>query len=79
MKISTENLISISDANKNFSKVVKRVDASGEIIILKNNKPKYIVSSFSEDDLVFTDKDKVELVARRILQKHKHAFEVLAK
>ena len=79
MKISTENLISISDANKNFSKVVKLVDASGEVIILKNNKPKYIVSSFSEDDVVFTDKDKVELVARRILQKHKHAFEVLAK
>ena len=77
MKIKTENLMSISEANQNFSKVVKKVDAQGEIVILKNNKPEYVVSKFNEQR--FTENDLVELVARRILSEHKHAFEVLAK
>ena len=77
MKVKIENLISISEANQNFSKVVKKVDANGEIVILKNNKPEYVVTKFNE--LRFTENDLVELVARRILSEHKHAFEVLAK
>lgn len=77
MKVKIENLMSISEANQNFSKVVKKVDANGEIVILKNNKPEYVVTKFNE--LRFTENDLVELVARRILSEHKHAFEVLAK
>lgn len=75
MKIKSENLISITEANQNFSKVVKMVEKQGEMIILRNNKPAFIVSKFSED--CFSDDDKLELVARRILSEHKHAFEVL--
>ena len=77
MNINTENLISISEANQNFSKVVKKVEANGDIIILKNNKPEYIVSKFN--DFVMSENDYVELVARRILSEHKHVFEELAK
>ena len=77
MNINTENLISISEANQNFSIVVKKVEANGDIIILKNNKPKYIVSKFN--DFVMSENDYVELVARRILSEHKHVFEELAK
>lgn len=35
MKIDTNTLISISDANQNFSKVTKLVDKYGAAIILK--------------------------------------------
>ena len=79
MIISTNNLMSITDANKNFSNVVKYVEKNGYVIILKNNKPKYIVSKFEKDKTSMGDDDMIELVARRILSEHKKAFEELAK
>ena len=77
MNINIDNMISISEANQNFSNVVKKVELNGNTIILKNNKPTYIVSKF--DNNVMSENDLVELVARRIISKHKRAFEELAK
>mgnify|MGYP003571442240 CR=1 FL=1 len=75
MIIKTKNLVSISEANQNFSKIVKNVDENNSVIILKNNKPKYVLSAFTEQQ--FSESDMLELIARRILSEHKHAFEVL--
>lgn len=44
MRIKTDNLMSITEANQNFSRVVKQVENKGDVVILKNNKPEYIVS-----------------------------------
>lgn len=77
MNINTDNMISMSEANQNFSKVAKKVEEHGDVIILKNNKPAFIVSKF--DDNKMTENDLVELVARRIISEHKRAFEELAK
>lgn len=77
MEIDTKNMFSISEANQNFSKVVKHVDENGNVIILKNNKPKYIVKKFDNDEIVISEEEKMEIIARRILKKYKHAFEVL--
>lgn len=35
MNINTKNLVSITDANQNFSKVARLVDENGSVIILK--------------------------------------------
>lgn len=43
MQINIDNLVSITEANQNFSKVARQVDNKGNVIILKNNKPKYIL------------------------------------
>ena len=40
MNINTKNLVSITDANQNFSKVARLVDENGSVIILKNNVPR---------------------------------------
>ncbi len=40
MTIDTKTLISISEANQNFSKVARLVDEYGSAVILKNNIPK---------------------------------------
>jgi len=78
MKIKTENLISITEANQNFSKVVRFVEQKGTAVILKNNKPKYILSKISGENFIeLTDDEKIEIIAKRILKKHKFAFEVL--
>ena len=50
MTVNTNTLVSMTDANQNFSKVVKVVDESGMAVILKNNKPRYIVVGFDEYD-----------------------------
>ena len=70
-------MVSISEANHNFSKVARMVEENGELVISKNNKPAYVISKY--DQQVLTENDYVELVARRILSEHKHAFEELAK
>lgn len=76
MKADTKNLISITEANQNFSQVVKKVEKDGKVIILKNNKPKYVVSKFEDNDNV-SDNEMVLAVARMILTEHKKAFEEL--
>ena len=45
MNIDTNSLVSITEANQNFSKVARLVDENGVAIILKNNVPRYISPS----------------------------------
>ncbi len=80
MQINTKNLVSISEANQNFSKVARLVDENGAAIILKNNTPRYVLIEFSQFQTEETIGDEeVETIAKRILKKHQAAFEELAK
>lgn len=78
MKTDTRNLVSITEANQNFSKVAKQVDNSGEVVILKNNKPQYVVSKFVEDN-VLDEMQMLTVIAKMILTEHSYAFKELAK
>ena len=44
MNINTNSLVSITEANQNFSKVARLVDENGVAVILKNNVPRYIIT-----------------------------------
>lgn len=80
MKINTNSLVSITDANQNFSKVARLVDENGVAVILKNNVPRYLVMEFSQLGAEATAQDDdVMDVSKRILAKHRKAFEELAK
>ena len=82
MNINLRNLVSISEANQNFSKVARLVDENGAAVILKNNKPRYVLIEYSqlEESEAFDAEDtEVEDVAKSILSKHIKAFEALAK
>lgn len=80
MKIDINNLVSISEANQNFSKVARLVDERGTAVILKNNKPRYVLMEYSqfEEETLALDSD-VEEIAKKVLAKHQKAFEELAK
>lgn len=73
-------MVSITEANQNFSKVARLVDEHGTAVILKNNVPRYLVIDFSK-----ADKDAVALnedvlsISKRLIEKNKEAYEVLAK
>lgn len=66
MKVSTNNLVSITDANQNFSKIARKVDEEGPVVILKNNEPKYFLLEFSsaDQDQEATDEDLLEVSQR---------------
>ena len=80
MQVNINNLVSISEANQNFSKVARMVDENGAAVILKNNVPRYVLidySNFEQDTIA--DDVTVEEAANNILIKHLKAFEELAK
>ena len=80
MKINTNEIISISAANQNFSNVIKIADKRGKAVIFKNNKPKYNLMNIEEIPIIeMTDDEKIDFVAARILKEHKVAFQELAK
>ena len=80
MKVDTSTMVSITEANKNFSKVARMVDEKGAVLILKNNTPRYLVIEFNkaEEDMIASDEDVLSL-SRKFLKKNKEAYEVLAK
>ena len=80
MKIDTSKIVSISEANQNFSRVARIADKQGEIYIFKNNKPKYKLIDIENDATIeMTDDEKIDFVAARIMDTYRHAFEELAK
>jgi antitoxin Phd len=80
MMINTNNLISITEANQNFSRVARMVDENGSAVILKNNVPRYLMIEFSqaESEQAMPDED-VMSISKRILARNREAYEVLAK
>ena len=79
MVINTDNLVSITEANQNFSRVARMVDENGAAVILKNNVPRYVLMEFSqiEDEQQAKDEDILE-ISKRLISKNKQAYEVLA-
>jgi antitoxin Phd len=80
MKVNTESMVSITEANQNFSRVARMVDEQGSVIILKNNTPRYLIIEFTnaESEQTMSNEDVLS-VSRRIMKKNKVAYEVLSK
>jgi len=80
MLLNTKKVVSITDANQNFSKVARMVDEEKSVVIMKNDRPKYIIIEFDEfkKDGINED-EKVEQIADRILIENLEAFKELAK
>ena len=74
MVINTDNLVSITEANQNFSRVARMVDENGAAVILKNNVPRYVLMEFSqvEDEQQAKDEDILE-ISKRLIAKNKQA------
>lgn len=80
MKININSLVSISEANQNFSKVARLGDENGAAVILKNNVPHYVLIEYSQlqKEEILGD-EEVDEVAKRVLSKHMKVFEELTK
>lgn len=80
MTINTNTMVSITEANQNFSKVARLVDEHGTAVILKNNVPRYLVIDFSkaDNDAIAPDEDVLN-ISKRLIEKNRESYEVLAK
>ena len=82
MMVDTNYLVPMTEANQNFSRVVRTVDESGLVLILKNNKPRYVVVDFDEYDTIATAiqmrKAKIDDTAEKLIDENMEALNELA-
>lgn len=80
MQMDTNAILSVYDANQDFSRVAKIAEENGRAVIFKNNRPRYMVIDLERSPVLdLTDDEKIDIVAARILKRFKPAFEELAK
>lgn len=80
MQIDTNTIISVTEANQNFSRVTRIAEKRGQAVIFKNNRPKNMLIDLENSSILdMTDDEKIDVVAARILKRFKPAFEELAK
>jgi antitoxin Phd len=80
MNINTKTLVSITEANQNFSKVARLVDENGIAVVMKNNVPRYVIIEFSqiEQEEIAAQEDVMTL-SNRFINKNREAYKALAK
>lgn len=80
MMIETNTIVSVTEANQNFSRVARIAEKNGQAVIFKNNKPKYLLVDVESNPLLdMTDDEKIDVVAARIMKRYRSAFLELAK
>lgn len=80
MNIDTRSIVSITEANQNFSRIARLVDSLGSAVIMKNNVPRYIVFKFGraakEEDI---SDELVDAISEKLMEKNRKLYEALAK
>ena len=80
MMINSNTLVSITEANQNFSKVARLVDEQGSAVILKNNVPRYLIVEFSQAEQMQAAEDEdIMQISARLIQQNRAAYVELAK
>lgn len=78
--INSNTMVSITDANQNFSKVARLVDECGSAVILKNNVPRYLIIEFSQAEQMQAAADEdIMQISTRLIQQNQSAYQELAK
>ena len=80
MNIDSNTMISISEANQNFSKVARLVDQYGSAVIMKNNTPRYVIFEFNQaDEMQVASDDDVTASSRKLIKRNQAIYKELAK
>ena len=81
MNLDVPWMMSILEANDDFSHVTRTADKYGRAVICKNNKPKYLLIDLEQESLIYnlTDDEKLEITFKRIMKQYNPAFEKLSK
>lgn len=79
MNINSDTMISMTEANQNFSKVTKLVDQKGSAVLTKNNTPRYLVLDLQRlnQSQTLADVDVMTL-SDKLLERNFDLYKVLA-
>ncbi len=78
MLVPTDCIVSITEANQNFSKVARLVDERNRVIVMKNNKPKYLVMDLEQYERELAARREFDQLADSILVERIQLFRKLA-
>ena len=71
--------VTMREASQDFDCVAHIVDERGQVVILQNKKPKYLLVDIDQAPLWdITDDERIDVVAARVMQKYRAAFLSLA-
>lgn len=80
MNIDTNTMVSMTEANQNFSKVARLVDQYGSAVVLKNNVPRYLVIDFAQaDEMTAASDEDVLAISKKLMSQNQAVYEELAK
>ena len=80
MNIDTNNLVSITEANQNFSKIARMVDENGSVVILKNNAPRYVLVECNEFEKTQQASDEdVLALSKSLMKNNRKVYEAIDK
>ena len=82
MIITSNRIVSITEANQNFSKVVKNANKYGDIVVFKNNKPVYVIVDINKMGPQFIkeyEQLKFKYMSDSLLVEYEEAYKELAK
>lgn len=80
MNINTDMIVSITEANQNFSRIAKLVDEKGSAVIFKNNRPRYLLIDFGQvQEMAEASNEDVLSISKRLISKNRVAYDELAK
>ena len=79
MRSEPTTISPMTEANRNFSKVARMVDEKGAAVIMKNNRPRYLILNFDTLENGTAGDEEVETISKKLMQQNRTAYEVLAK
>ena len=69
MLIDTNHTLSVSEANQNFPRATRMAETSGQVVIFKNNRPKYILYDLdSSPQIEMSEEEKIDFVGNMRLK-----------
>ena len=79
MIVNTQKMVSMTEANQNFSKVAKIANTEGSALVMRNNKPEYILLKINNNqNYEQADDAELETVSKKLIQQNMEAYKKLA-
>lgn len=79
MKINRSQLVSMTEAEENFSLVAKKADKEGSVFIVDSYRAKYLVLALEDESGIETiDSQELMEIAREMIEKNHEVYKKLA-
>ncbi len=72
MMIDSNQIVSMSEANQNFSQVARQAEEEGCVVIFKNNEPKFVLLDISSMKVPLpSSNERLETAAKKEISRAK--------